>query len=281
MAKQGGIHKIRGKIGEASYYQSQVGGYLIRGINQGMSERVKNDPAFANTRLNAAEFGGAGKLAGAMVSAVTQRWRYMLDPTATGKLSSAIKSAMEQDTTNPWGQREVLLAQMPALQEAYNALSKNEMLPELTQFLSETYVNNESAAIKTIAIPTDYELSVDSANRLSALGAEGLIVQMYVLRVSKPKFNPATGKYVSPDRFYINRVFSNDIEVAAEENILTEGDNITIPRGRSGSWFLPQNTSDIIGGLLVVVTPYVVVSNVKHILQQHCSCEWHSLPDGE
>ncbi len=281
MAKQGGIHKIRGKIGEASYYQSQVGGYLIRGINQGMSERVKNDPAFANTRLNATEFGGAGKLSGQMISAVSQRWRYMLDSTATGKMTAAIKTVMEQDTTNPWGQREVLLAQMPALQDAYNQLSKNEMLPELTQFLNEAFVLDDDPDGMKMYVPNDCTLSVDSTNRLRALGAEGVIVQMFVLRVTKPTFNPATGKYTSPDRYYINRIFSVDVEVAAGEMIISSDSAISLPKGRSGSYYLPQNSANIIGGLLVVATPYVVVSNEQHILQQHCSCAWKSLPDEE
>lgn len=57
MPKQSGIHQFRGKYGTTCYYfrkGSQNG--LQRGINQQMSERVKRDPNFANTRLYASEF---------------------------------------------------------------------------------------------------------------------------------------------------------------------------------------------------------------------------------
>lgn len=42
MAKQSGIHQIKGKVGEMSYYkQSGVSSGLIRSINPSMSGRVK------------------------------------------------------------------------------------------------------------------------------------------------------------------------------------------------------------------------------------------------
>ena len=64
MAKQSGLHQLRGKVGEHSYYrQTGISSGLVRSINQGMSARVKNDEAFLNTRLNNAEFGQAGRIA--------------------------------------------------------------------------------------------------------------------------------------------------------------------------------------------------------------------------
>lgn len=64
MPKQIGSRQIRGKFGQECYYfrkGMQTG--LYRGINQQMSERVKRDPNFANTRLYASEFGYCGRLA--------------------------------------------------------------------------------------------------------------------------------------------------------------------------------------------------------------------------
>lgn len=64
MPTQSGIHQFRGKYGTTCYYftKGKQNG-LQRGINQQMSERVKRDPEFANTRLYAREFGYCGRLA--------------------------------------------------------------------------------------------------------------------------------------------------------------------------------------------------------------------------
>lgn len=274
MAKQGGIHKIRGKIGEASYYQSQVGGYLIRGINQGMSNRVKNDPAFANTRLNAAEFGGAGMLSGAMISAVSRRWRYMLYPTATGLLTAVVKNAMAMDTTQPWGERAVLLTQMPSIQDAYNSLSKNEMIPEIVDVIRGATLSDEE---HIVTINNDAVYSEDTAQRLLSQGVEGVIVTIYTFNVDIPRFVPSVGKYFAPSRYLLRTMYSEDTEVAAGEPLLTGGDlNVVTDRFQYQN---PQNAVNHLGGLLVVVTPYKVVSNQKHILQELCSCYWSSVSD--
>lgn len=276
MPKQTGIHKLRGKLGEVSYYRSQVGGDLARSINTAMSERVKNDPAFANTRLNAAEFGGAGKLAGIMVSAVSQRWRYILDPTATGKMSAAIKIAMEQDTTNPWGRREVLLPQMASLQDFYNSLSKNEMLPEIVENLQSAYISDDQTEIGSDG---GASLTVDSTNRLLSLGVEGLITTAYIMQANIPHFDPASGKYVAPSRVGIRQIAQVDAKVATGEQVLaTDGLEIPLHRGQR---LLPQNAANHLGGLLVIMTPYRVVSNQKYIMQEHCSAYFISLPDAE
>lgn len=64
MAKQSGIHQIRGKVGEMSYYkQAGVASGLIRTINQGMSSRVKTAEEYMNTRLNNREFRNANQIA--------------------------------------------------------------------------------------------------------------------------------------------------------------------------------------------------------------------------
>lgn len=273
MAKQGGIHKIRGKIGEASYYQSQVGGYLIRGINQGMSERVKNDPAFANTRLNATEFGGAGKLAGAMVSAVSLRWRWILSPVATGKLSSAIKNAMAQDTTNPWGEREVLLSQMDILQAAYSEFSKNQLPEDFAEFVNKMFIGQDGSVLEA----GDGTLSVSTANEMLAKGIEGVQIYGYLMQVSTPEFDPAAGKYTTP-RVIVRELAHDDIEVAAGADF--EFGSIDLPISR-GVVLKPQNVAGNMRGLLFVMLPYRVVNNQKYILQEHCACSWTSIPDGE
>ena len=60
MARQRGIIKLTGKIGDLSFYKSQDG-YLAREKGGVDATRIKNDPAFARTRENGQEFGMAAK----------------------------------------------------------------------------------------------------------------------------------------------------------------------------------------------------------------------------
>ena len=71
MAKQRGIHQISGTVNNLTYYeQKYVRGGLIRRVNEGMSERLKSDPAFENTRKRNAVFGMCSKIASAVWSQV-------------------------------------------------------------------------------------------------------------------------------------------------------------------------------------------------------------------
>ena len=60
MAKQTGIIKLKGTIGDISFYKT-TDGHLARGKGGIDPERIKNDPAFQRTRENGSEFGTAGK----------------------------------------------------------------------------------------------------------------------------------------------------------------------------------------------------------------------------
>lgn len=107
MAKQSGIHQIRGKVGEMSYYQqSGVNAGIVRRINQGLSSRVKTAPEFANTRLNNAEFKTAASIAAAAGHSVIPAWRSMFRRFSQANMVKRIQEAIKQDTTNPWGLRQ-------------------------------------------------------------------------------------------------------------------------------------------------------------------------------
>lgn len=81
MAKQRGIHQIKGKINNLCYYeQKYVRGGLIRRINEAMSERLKSDPAFANTRVANTIFGGASMCAGVILEHFSSRASFLFKP---------------------------------------------------------------------------------------------------------------------------------------------------------------------------------------------------------
>lgn len=105
MAKQTGLHLIKGKVGEYSYYRSAgVNAPLMRRINQGMSARVKNGDEYANTRLNNAEFKNAQGLATFLFNAVPNRKASMMRRFAIAEMT---KKGLEyiKDGTGQWGAR--------------------------------------------------------------------------------------------------------------------------------------------------------------------------------
>ena len=105
MAKQTGLHLIKGKVGEFSYYRSAgVNAPLMRRINQGMSARVKNGDEYANTRLNNAEFKNAQGLATFLFNAVPNRKASMMRRFAIAEMT---KKGLEyiKDGSGQWGAR--------------------------------------------------------------------------------------------------------------------------------------------------------------------------------
>lgn len=59
MARQKGIIKLDGTIGDITFYKSQDG-YLAREKGGVSADRIANDPNFQRTRENGQEFGRAG-----------------------------------------------------------------------------------------------------------------------------------------------------------------------------------------------------------------------------
>lgn len=105
MAKQSGIHQIKGKIGEHSYYrQKGVNAGLIRQINQGLSARVKTDDAYANTRLNNEEFKHANLLASVAFNTVPNRNRNMMLNFAIARMTKRALEAIKAGS-GIWGDR--------------------------------------------------------------------------------------------------------------------------------------------------------------------------------
>ena len=267
MAKQSGIHGIRGKINGVSYYSSKNGGQLIRKINEGMSSRVKTAKEYANTRLNNAEFGAAGSLAGAIVRPISQRWRFILDSIATGKLVKAIKAAMMQDTASPWGERVVPLTEMAHLQDVLNSFSKNAIPQEIANNLQNdmTY----AAATGTLSIANATELSEDTVQQLKDKGATHVNTKVFGFNVRKPYISADGKTYVPAESIFVD--FSGPfgcahVALTATEVYVAGGDEVTN--------LATLNEEAHLGGLLVVVLPERKVGNEYYTLQELCSAYW-------
>lgn len=266
MAKQSSLFKLRGKADGQSFYYSKNGEYLTRKINPGMSSRVKTAEEYANTRLNNAEFGGAGNCAGAMIRTVSKRWRYILDSIATGMLVKGIKEAMMNDNTHDWGKRSVLLADMPAIQELYNRFSKNEMPQEIVDFVKAHITSAGNG--DTFTVNDDLIMSNDLIAHYVNLGASAVRCTLYCFGVSAPAVGADGKKYTPalPVFAEINSVKA----VIGSENLIISGDTYPdIPA--------VQNGATAFGGVLVIVEPIKTINSKDYVLQQHCSAYWHSV----
>ena len=105
MAKQSGIHQLRGKVGEMSYYRTKgVNDGVVRRINQGMSQRVKMGDEYVNTRLNNAEFKNANAIATAAFNSVNSRKRGMMRNFAVAEMTKRALEDIKQGS-QAWGVR--------------------------------------------------------------------------------------------------------------------------------------------------------------------------------
>ena len=107
MAKQKGIIKLEGTIGDITFYKSQDG-YLAREKGGIDANRIASDPAFQRTRENGSEFGAAGK-AGKMLRVAL---RALLQNTADNRMVSRLTQEMvkvvQADAINARGERNVI-----------------------------------------------------------------------------------------------------------------------------------------------------------------------------
>lgn len=107
MARQTGIIKLKGKIGDISFYKSN-GEDLARTKGGVDANRIKKDPAFARTRENGNEFGAAGKAGKLLRTALRGLLLKSADNKITGRLTREMLKAIQADGVNARGQRNMV-----------------------------------------------------------------------------------------------------------------------------------------------------------------------------
>ncbi len=115
MARQKGVIKLEGRIGDLSFYKSG-GEYLARSKGGVDGDRIKNDPAFARTRENGEEFGRAGKASKLLRNALKVPISRSADNRVASRLTTALLKVVQADTTNRRGERTVLAGDLSLLQ---------------------------------------------------------------------------------------------------------------------------------------------------------------------
>lgn len=249
MAKQSGLHQLRGKVGEHSYYkQTGVSSGLVRSINQGMSARVKTSEEYANVRLNNAEFGQAGRIAKVLGQLITPKFRPMLLPFSQSKMCKIILEAIKNDTSADWGQRNIS-SFGSGINVAINALNfvrKNE---------PDSYGISISAQDQGLRVIAD---NILSTAKLAAIGANG-----YNIRIVAAA--PWIGTF-SSGRYGDTFARANFYDLQGFE----PGSSSTVPYifrpSPPQGWPAFRLTFGI-----CIIMPYREVNAEKYILQEHCT----------
>lgn len=260
MAKQSGLHQIKGKVGEFSYYkQTGVEGGLVRAINQGMSARVKNDEGYANTRLNNVEFGGACNVAANLGKMVTPKFRPMILPFSQSKMAKAVLELAKSAGGN-WGERCVPADSYNQLAEILSAMSKRDF--------AEFGSINQSFDTSTHQIEAEFAYTADQATLMANLGIDKILVKGQVFHMETGKYNSETGKIRST--VSLARA-TNDVDAAVDAGT---GDSLTVFNGVTvlpGYTPIPPTGYNAQYVAVYVLMPIRTINSVDHVLQEYCS----------
>lgn len=263
MAKQSGIHQLRGKVGEHSYYrQSGIVPGLMRSINQGMSARVKTADEYANTRLNNVEFGAAGNVAGLLGQMVVPKFRPMVLPFSQSKMAKDIlKVAREHDEN--WGQRVVTSGDTQKLCDILTSTSKRNA----NEFVSVSVTRSAATEASTMV-----SYSSDQATLMASLGIN-------ILTVTARLYDLATGQW-APQADIMTTGYMylrNSIDPINSEPVVS-GEGYNNVEDMVVADFVPEANHSGHQILVFVVLPARQIGTSIHVLQEYCSFVAKPLP---
>ena len=244
---------MRGKIGEHSYYrQSGVSAGLVRSINQGMSQRVKTDEAYANVRLNNAEFGNGCDIAGQLGRLVVPKFRPMVINFSQSRMAKAVL-ALIKEGTEAWGQRGL---------NTGNAAKLNDILSSTAKYPFENFITSLTASYDNGTVRVQANCAPGFVNLLSAIGCDSVKVSFTPFQFLAGKYNASLGKY---QKSYSRAVGSLEEEFNSSTTS-TDLDEAVLPL------VIPQSGSYVSTLMLVaVVMPIRVINNEEHIMQEYCT----------
>lgn len=107
MAKQKGIIKLEGTLGDITFFKSKEG-YIAKEKSGPTAARIANDPAFQRTRENGQEFGRAGKAGKALRNAIRSLLQNAKDSRAVSRLTKEMMLVIKADSTSTRGLRNVI-----------------------------------------------------------------------------------------------------------------------------------------------------------------------------
>lgn len=262
MAKQQGIHQIKGKVGSMSYYrQSGVTDGLIRSINQGLSARVKSDDAYANTRLNNCEFKRAAAIVKALYSSIQPAWRTMFRRFAFADIVKTYLASIKEDAHN-WGSR------IPAADLAELTIDAFENHAKSGAY--DGMYGDITGTVDAQNLVVGINISAAKQSELQALGIDGVYIKPVAVAVgckimTDPKLTGVISVRSKED-FLENCPFTGTaITTSVDVEVL--GSNFI-----NAAWAILFDGMDSDAVTVFVgIMPYRKVLNTEYILQERCT----------
>ena len=107
MARQKGIIKLKGTIGDITFYKTQDG-HLAREKGGIDASRIASDPAFQRTRENGSEFGRAGKAGKILRTSLRALLLNSADGRMVSRLTQRMVKVIQADVISVRGLRNVI-----------------------------------------------------------------------------------------------------------------------------------------------------------------------------
>lgn len=265
MAKQSGLHQIRGKVGEYSYYrQSGVANGLIRGINQGLSSRVKTGDEYANTRLNNEEFGAAANVAGLLGRMITPKYRPMILPFSQSKLAKDVLE-LAKNHAGFWGRRTITADDTAAVAAALTRLSKLSVAD-----LVDLRFTRDSASTVTI----NGQFPADVLDNLASLGVDGIQYKLATFTLDSGQYNTDTGHILHG---LLRPVDSSTgtLEISIGGDPVSIGEGLTVSQIPAPQHMVRHHFA------VVILMPYRTLNDANYILQELCRFQVNQIPAQE
>jgi len=105
MAKQKGILKIEGTMSNMTFYKKD-GQYLVKEKSSISADKIANDPAFARTRENNAEFAAAASSGKLLRDSLRSMMLNASDPLVVSRATNLMYNEMKLDAGSPRGLRK-------------------------------------------------------------------------------------------------------------------------------------------------------------------------------
>lgn len=203
MARQVGIHQIKGRYGTTSYYfRKRAKSGFLRSINQELSERVKTAENYAGTRIQNSDF----KLAMACSWCITSGWDTLKKFYLYSDMSARLAAFFRQHYVPYIGSESTEAQQARYLPRLANFLNVSQKLysSALASIIWNTevsYTPNVSAGTYTLTVSFDYlRSSVNLQEFKDLFGADAVVT----LRALSLDFN---GKQVPQFSFFRSLTF--------------------------------------------------------------------------
>ncbi len=238
MAKQGFMGKVKGTIGDVTFYRGKKNGGkgadLVKGKGGVDRKTILNSPNFARTRENMSEFAASGLAAKGLVNVTDAVISGCKDSQFQGRLTKAFRTNISKDVTNERGSR---VLQLDLLVEDLKGLQTNNK-----KGFNSTYFGKVTSS--AIAAGTAPEVTVEA------------VVPMYDVS------QPANATHY---KLQVAHASATDTDGINWERGIAESDFISVTAGLQATTIVPSplvsgGISDVI---FVAIKYYQEVNGTK------------------